>query len=73
VTFPDPHNLPPALSKRPHDKFVSRYVARELWKPEFAPTFRSVREFATFVPVPETSIDKHGKFLPRKNKIGLAE
>jgi hypothetical protein len=73
LTFPNPDNFPSRFSKRPRDNFVSRNVTREFRQPEFEPALGSVREFAAFVSMPETSIDKHSNLLPRKNKIGFAK
>jgi hypothetical protein len=71
--LPDTHNPPSTFSERTRYHFVAPDIAVELTLPEFEATLRCVCKFASFMSVPETSVDENGYFLPWKNKIRLAE
>jgi hypothetical protein len=73
ITFPNPHNFPASLSEHADDQLVPRYVLIELGKPEIQATLWGIREFAAFMPMPETPVDENRDPVFCENEIGFAK
>ena len=70
--FPDDNDMPAGLLQGGLLLFVPGYIAFEFLRPEFDVGFRHCCDLATFMAMPEATIDENHRMPFWQNDIGMA-
>jgi hypothetical protein len=73
IAFPNSNDSPTSLAQFARYESITLNISLKLRQPEFSTRFRGVAKPAAGVTMPKTTIDEHGKSLPRKHEIRFPE